>query len=98
MLKIGIIGCGLMGSLHARTLRQMPDVQIAALYNRSRDKAEQLSGEVGGCVYDSYEQLLEQDLDAVWVATPDHLHTEISIAALEAGKHLFLEKVIATSP
>jgi len=98
MLKIGIIGCGLMGSLHARTLRQMPDVQIAALYNRSRDKAELLSKEVGGSVYDSYEQLLDQDIDAVWVATPDHLHTEISISALEAGKHLFLEKVIATSP
>lgn len=98
MLKIGIIGCGLMGSLHARTLRQMPDVEIAALYNRSREKAEQLSGEVGGRVYDSYERLLEQDIDAVWVATPDHLHTDIAIAVLEAGKHLFLEKVIATSP
>ncbi|WP_409344040.1 Gfo/Idh/MocA family protein [Paenibacillus sp. MBLB4367] len=98
MLKVGIIGCGLMGSLHARTLRQMPGVQIAALYNRSRDKAEHLSKELGGQVYDSYEELLEQELDAVWVATPDHLHTDISIAALEAGKHLFLEKVIATSP
>ncbi|MCU6712133.1 Gfo/Idh/MocA family oxidoreductase [Paenibacillus sp. J5C_2022] len=98
MLKVGIIGCGLMGSLHARTLRQMPDVQIAALYNRSREKAEQLSAEVGGSVYDSYERLLDTDVDAVWVATPDHLHAEIAIAALEAGKHLFLEKVIATSP
>ncbi|MFD0960783.1 Gfo/Idh/MocA family protein [Paenibacillus chungangensis] len=98
MLKVGMIGCGLMGSLHARTLRQMPDVQIAALYNRSREKAEQLSAEVGGSVYDSYERLLESDVDAVWVATPDHLHAEIAIAALEAGKHLFLEKVIATSP
>ncbi|MBO9605462.1 MAG: Gfo/Idh/MocA family oxidoreductase [Paenibacillaceae bacterium] len=98
MLKIGIVGCGLMGSLHARTLRQMPGVQIAALHNRSREKAEQLSREVGGSVYDSYEQLLEQELDAVWVATPDHLHTDIAIATLAAGKHLFLEKVIATSP
>jgi|GEM_PF-1688831 len=97
MLKVGIIGCGLMGSLHARTLRQMPDVQIAALYNRSRGKAEQLSAEVGGIVCDSYEQLLDTDVEAVWVATPDHLHTEIAIAALAAGKHLFLEKVIATS-
>ncbi|MFD0717468.1 Gfo/Idh/MocA family protein [Paenibacillus sp. GCM10027626] len=97
MLKVGVIGCGLMGSLHARTLRQMPDIKIAALYNRSRDKAERLSKEAGGHVCDSYEELLKQDLDAVWVATPDHLHTDIAIAVLEAGKHLFLEKVIATS-
>ncbi|MDG0813600.1 Gfo/Idh/MocA family protein [Cohnella rhizosphaerae] len=98
MLKVGIIGCGLMGSLHARTLYRMPGIEIAALYNPSREKAEILSREVGGRVYDSWEQLLEQQIDAVYVATPDHLHTEIAIAVLEAGKHLFLEKVIATSP
>ncbi|MDF2721947.1 MAG: hypothetical protein K0Q59_1622 [Paenibacillus sp.] len=97
MTKIGIIGCGLLGIHHARILQQFEGVQIAALHNRSREKADRLAAEVGGTVYESYEELLQQDLDAVYVATPDHLHVDISKAVLDAGKHLFLEKTIATS-
>lgn len=96
-IKVGLIGCGLMGSLHARTLHTLPGVKVAAVHNRTRAKAESLAAEVGATVYDSYEALLEQDLDAVWVATPDHLHVEASKAVLESGKHLFLEKALATS-
>ncbi|GAA3407087.1 Gfo/Idh/MocA family protein [Paenibacillus hodogayensis] len=96
-IKVGLIGCGLMGSLHARTLHTLPGVKVAAVHNRTREKAEALAAEVGATVYDSYEALLEQDLDAVWVATPDHLHVEASKAVLESGKHLFLEKALATS-
>jgi len=97
MIKVGLIGCGLMGALHARTLHTMPGVRVAAVQNRSRDKAERLAAEVGATVYDRYEELLEQDLDAVYVATPDHLHVEAATAVLASGKHLFLEKALATS-
>jgi predicted dehydrogenase len=86
-----------MGALHARTLKTFHDVQVVAYYNRTRAKAEQLAAELGGTVYDSYQELLAQDLDAVYVATPDHLHVEYAKAVLEAGKHLFLEKAVATS-
>lgn len=96
-IKVGIIGCGLMGSLHARTLHTLPGVKVAAVHNRTRAKAEALAAEVGATVYDSYEALLDLDLDAVWVATPDHLHVDASKAVLESGKHLFLEKALATS-
>lgn len=96
-VKVGVIGCGLMGSLHARTLNTLPGVQVAAVQNRTRGKAESLASEVGATVYDTVEELLEQDLDAVWVATPDHLHVDIAKAVLESGKHLFLEKALATS-
>ena len=96
-MKAGIIGCGLMGTLHARTLAGFGDVTVAAVYNRTRPKAERLAAEVGAKVCDSMEELLEMDLDAVWVATPDHLHVEPARAVLEAGKHLFLEKALATS-
>lgn len=96
-MKVGVIGCGLMGTLHARTLAALPGVRVVAVQNRTRAKAEVLANEVGATVYDSYTDLLEQDLDAVWVATPDHLHVEIAEAVLAAGKHLFLEKALATS-
>lgn len=97
MLKIGLIGCGLMGTLHARTLQQIPGVSVTAVQNRSRDKAEQLANELGATVYDRYEDLLEQDLDAVYVATPDFLHVDAATKVLESGKHLFIEKALATS-
>ncbi|GIP37733.1 dehydrogenase [Paenibacillus sp. J31TS4] len=97
MIKAGIIGCGLMGTLHARTLHSLPGVTVAAVHNRSRDKAERLAAEVGAAVCGSWQELLEQELDAVWVATPDHLHVEIAEAVLASGRHLFLEKAIATS-
>lgn len=96
-VRIGIIGCGLMGSLHARTFASLPGVEVVALHNRTRDKAEALASEVGGTVYDSHEQLLEHDLDGVVVATPDHLHVEPATAVLASGRHLFLEKAISTS-
>ncbi|WJH33475.1 Gfo/Idh/MocA family oxidoreductase [Paenibacillus sp. CC-CFT747] len=97
MIKVGLIGCGLMGTLHARTLHSLPGVAVKAVHNRTRAKAEALAAEIGVTVYDSYEALLEQDLDVVWVATPDHLHVDISKAVLDSGKHLFLEKALATS-
>lgn len=96
-IKVGLIGCGLMGTLHARTLHKLPGVSVTAVHNRTRSKAESLAKEVGATVYDTYEELLQQDLDAVWVATPDHLHVDISKAVLDSGKHLFLEKALATS-
>lgn len=92
-----MIGCGLMGTLHARTLASLPGVSVAALHNRTRGKAERLAAEVGATVCDSADALLDQDLDAVWVATPDHLHVEAALSVLAAGKHLFLEKALATS-
>jgi predicted dehydrogenase len=86
-----------MGTIHARTLQSFPDVEVAAVFNRTPDKARKLAVEVGAKVYESYEKLLAQPLDAVYVSTPDHLHVEAAKAVLAAGKHLFLEKALAAS-
>lgn len=97
VLKVGIIGAGLMGAQYAKTLADIPDVQVTAVTNRSRDKAESLANLVGAKVYDDYRDLIDSDVDAVWVCTPDFLHREFSVAVLEANKHLFVEKVLATT-
>ncbi len=86
-----------MGTLHARTLAGFDDVTVDALYNRTRSKAEKLGAELNATVCDSMEELLDRDLDAVYVATPDNAHVEPARAVLESGKHLFLEKAIATN-
>lgn len=97
MVKIGIIGAGLMGNQYGTTLAAMPDVQVVGVSSRTRDKAEALASRLGARVYDDYRDLIDA-VDAVWVCTPDFLHREFSVAALEANKHLFVEKALATSP
>lgn len=97
MLKIGIIGAGLMGVQYGHTLAKIPGVKVTGVTNRTREKAELLASEVGAEVYDDYRDLIDSDVDAVWVCTPDFLHREFSVAVLDAGKHLFVEKVLATT-
>ena len=96
MFRVGIIGAGLMGSLHARTLVGIPGVEVTAIACRTMEKAQQLAQEVGSEVYDDYRRLLELPLDGVWITTPDWVHREIVVATLEAGKNLFLEKPMAS--
>jgi predicted dehydrogenase len=97
VFRAGIVGCGLMGTLHARTLAALPDVQVAAVQNHTPAKADTLAAEVDARRFDSVEELVRSDVDAVWVCTPDFAHVEPSLAVLEAGKHLFLEKSLATT-
>ena len=86
-----------MGALHARTLVSLQGVEVVAIACRTLEKAQRLAEEVGAESYSDYRRVLEAPLDAVWLTTPDHLHREIAVATLEAGKHLFLEKALATS-
>jgi predicted dehydrogenase len=97
MFRAGIIGAGLMGALHARTLVSLPGVEVVAIASRTLEEAQRLAEEVGAESYDDYRRVLEAPIDAVWLTTPDHLHREIAVATLEAGKHLFVEKTLAAS-
>ena len=86
-----------MGTLHARTLDQLPDVEVTAVCNHTPDKARRLGSEIDTRWHTDLDEFLREELDAVWVATPDFAHRDIAIAVLESGKHLFLEKALATS-
>ncbi|MCC6616649.1 MAG: Gfo/Idh/MocA family oxidoreductase [Anaerolineae bacterium] len=96
MIKVGIIGAGSYGESHAQAMREVSDVKLVAA---SRTNAEALSGFVGkygGSAYTDYHDLLaDPQVDAVVIATPHHLHTEIVLAAARAGKHILLEKPMA---
>ena len=85
VFRAGIVGCGLMGTLHARTLAALPDVQVAAVQNHTPAKADTLAAEVGAR-FDTVEELVRSNVDAVWVCTPDFAHVEPSLAVLEAGE------------
>jgi len=98
-VRMGIIGAGQRGTELARQALACPDVAVAGFadaYRKRLDDARALAP--GAAVYSDYRRLLDdQNVDAVIVATPQHLHAEHFIHALEAGKHIYLEKTLALS-
>ena len=96
-IGIGLIGCGLWGSIHARTYAASPLVNLVAVCDQNRDRAQLFAEKYGFTSFtsDLNELLSNPDVSAVSIATPDHTHTPILLKALEAGKHILVEKPLA---
>ncbi|MDC3412042.1 Gfo/Idh/MocA family oxidoreductase [Aquibacillus sp. 3ASR75-11] len=98
-LKIGVIGCGSIAThRHLPEYAQNKEVEIVAVCDVVEKRAQAAATTFGGTAYTDYKQLLaDSDADAVSVCLPNYLHAPVSIAALEAGKHVLCEKPMATS-
>jgi len=98
-VRVGVIGVGVQGSLHAWIYSTMPDVELRAVCDINRARAEEAAKKYGAKeVYTDYREMLEKsEIDAVSIALPDFLHKEATILAAENGKHTLLEKPMATS-
>lgn len=95
-LNIGVIGVGHLGSLHTKMLAEIADVRLAGIHDIDRQKANRIAGEYGTMQYQDLDQLLSI-CDAVTVATPTTTHFAVARAAIEKGKHVFIEKPITES-
>lgn len=97
-LRIGVVGAGLMGRLFAKIFSELRETQLVAVADVDYARAEQAAGPAGAIAYNDYRRILDRsDVDAVAVCLPDDLHTEVSVLAAAAGKHLFVEKPLATT-
>ena len=99
VLQIGIVGAGTWGENHARIYQAMPGCRVTAICDQDRGKASDLAQRLGveDC-FDDYHELIRQgDIDAVAIVTPDFAHADIAIAAADAGKHMLIEKPLATT-
>lgn len=96
-IGIGIIGSGFMGRTYSETIsKYCKRAQPVAVTAGSR--AEQLAKDYGMTLEPSVESLLaRKDVDAVYIATPHHLHAEQALKAAQAGKHMVIEKPMACS-
>lgn len=94
MINIGVIGCGSISrSRHIPEYADNEKVKLSAFCDVVLSRAEEQTEIHGGKAYEDYKKLLENPgIDAVSVCTPNHLHAEITIAALAAGKHVLCEK------
>lgn len=98
MIRFGLIGYGLWGRHHAAAIVKAPGAQLAGIACGESDAVAARQAYPDVPVYTDYRELLARpDIDAVDVVVPNHLHCEIGCAALNAGKHMLLEKPMALS-
>jgi myo-inositol 2-dehydrogenase/D-chiro-inositol 1-dehydrogenase len=95
-LKIGIIGAGYIGGVHAALLARDDRVSVTLVHDVAVERAEKLARSTGARVAQSVEELIG-GVDALYVTTPNTKHTALALAAIDAGKNVFCEKPMATS-
>ncbi len=96
-IRIGFAGGGLRGSLFAQLAARHPDVEIVGVHDPSTSSARSFVTARGGREFGDLEALLDEALDALVVATPDHLHTASVLAGARRGIPMLVEKPLATS-
>ncbi|MBC2259494.1 Gfo/Idh/MocA family protein [Listeria booriae] len=101
-LKIGIIGCGgIANGKHMPSLKSVVEAEMVAFCDIVEERAVKAKadfGDANASVYTDYKELLaDKTIDVIHVCTPNISHAEISIAAMEAGKHVMCEKPMAKS-
>ncbi len=96
-LKVGLIGAGYLGSIHARLLAGHDTIDWIGIYDLDIDRAARVAGEHSRKGIPSLAELISS-ADAVLIASATSSHYAIGKQALESGKHVFLEKPITTTP
>ncbi len=98
-IRVGLIGSGGMGSGHLRQLSARRDVQVAWVCDVDAQRlaaaaklVEGNSGQAPATTHDLRQVLDDRTIDAVFIATPDHWHAPAAVLALDAGKHVYVEK------
>jgi len=96
-LRVGVIGMGFAGRLHCEGYQSVGKrAKLVAVCDRDMGKAKSQAEEFGAEPYTDYRELLKrQDIDAVDICVPHHLHAATAVEAAKAGKHILLEKPIA---
>ena len=97
VVTVGIIGAGYMGTVHAKNLIIDARVHILGVVDVVTPKADELARLVHGRTFPSAQALFEAGVGAVYVCTPNTLHTAAVLAALQRGVHVFSEKPMATT-
>ena len=94
--RVGVVGAGSLGFHHIRILRDLPEIRFTGFVETRRDRAAEVVKELGVKSHDALEDLLAIS-DAVIIVVPTSSHFSVASAAVERGKHVFIEKPITTT-
>ena len=98
MIRIGVVGAGIWGTMHARAYSQNPQVNLVGICDLDEERGRKVAAQYGiPKVFSQVEELLEEGLDGISVATPDDAHTSIVLKAAAKGVHILVEKPLATT-
>lgn len=99
IIKAGVVGCGgIANGKHLPAIKRNGKIELVAFCDLIKERAEKAKEEYGtpdARVYTDYEELIKEDVDVVYVLTPNNAHAPVSIAAMKAGKHVMCEKPMA---
>lgn len=96
MLKVGLIGCGFMGAMHANCYKNIEGVELVAFADIRKEKAEELAVGTNATIYgDGKELIANANVDIIDICLPTYLHAEYAMAAMEKAKYVFVEKPVA---
>jgi len=97
MVNIGILGCGRIGQVHARSLQMVDGARVAAAADPFPEAAQALAARTGAAVMTAEEIIASRDIDAVVIGTPTDTHFDLIQASAKAGKAIFCEKPVDMS-
>ncbi len=99
IIKAGVVGCGgIANGKHLPAIKRNGKIELVAFCDLIKERAEKAKEEYGtpdARVYTDYKNLVKEDVDVVYVLTPNNAHAPVSIAAMKAGKHVMCEKPMA---
>jgi predicted dehydrogenase len=93
--RIGVVGAGVMGRRHARAIAEHPSLDLVGVADIDEAAAREVADRNGSDAFGAFEPLYEKSLDAVVVATPETAHREPTVAAVDRGYNVLLEKPVA---
>ncbi|WP_264510287.1 Gfo/Idh/MocA family protein [Flavobacterium sp. N1719] len=96
MLKVGVLGAGHLGKIHLRLLQQSEHYELVGFYDENADYAEKIAAEFGYKRFDTIAKLIHA-VDVIDIVTPTLSHYKCAKVAIKSGKHVFIEKPIATT-
>jgi len=97
LLRLGVVGVGVMGSNHARVIAELPGVEFVGVADPDRPQANFVAETLGCAAVGDLEELIELGIDAATIAAPTHLHHDLALACIRRGIHVMVEKPIASS-
>ncbi len=97
-IRFGLIGCGRVAPRHAQSLGELEQARLVAVADVIESRAHRFAKDYGAEPYTDYRRLLDRsDIDVVSICTPSGMHAQMAVDALQAGKHVIVEKPMALS-
>jgi predicted dehydrogenase len=97
LVRVGVVGVGVMGSNHARVFAGLPGTELVGVADPDAKQTEFVARALNCAAVGTVEELLDMGVDAITIAAPTHLHRDVALACIARGVHVLVEKPIAST-